>query len=219
MKESEIDFSSFLSGSNLSNKLKNLAFENSDFGETAENYVQDVWRETAFLQTVAENLKNPLNSKCVMIFRCADIYFGKETVPEFIENYRRFFAQELGLKAENLELENFESDYFEMFLALEGMFAFNLAKAEKGNHIFVSKRGDFTPVEIDVIELKANENFADFDGKISKQTEKEFSVVRIYNERKIALDFRSGLITKENLTFRELRSFVLSNLKLPKELE
>ncbi len=218
LKESEIDFGSFLSGSNLSNKLKNLALENPDFGETVEDYVQDVWRETAFLQTVAENLKKPLSSKCVMIFRCADIYFGKETVPEFMENYRRFFAQELGLKAEVLELENPKSDYFEMFLALEGMFAFDPANAEKDNHIFVSKRGDFTPIEIDVIELKADENFPAFDGKTSKQTEKEFSVVRIYNERKIALDFRSGLITKENLTFRELRSFVLSGLKLPKEL-
>ena len=34
LKDAEIDLSGFLSGSNLSNKLKDLAAENRDFGET-----------------------------------------------------------------------------------------------------------------------------------------------------------------------------------------
>ncbi len=213
LKNAEIDFGRFLSGSNLSNKLKNLALENPDFGNAAEEYVQDVWRETAFLEAVAGNLEKPLSAKCVMIFRCADVYFGKEKIPLFMENYRRFFAQELGLKISELNGDEIETDYFEMFLMLEGMFAFDLANAETGNHIFVSKRGDFTPIEIDVIELKTSESFSKiYAENLKKKSEKDFSVVRIYNERGIALDFRSGLITKENLTFRELRSFVLSGL-------
>jgi hypothetical protein len=214
LKDAEIDFTRFLSGSNLSNKLKNLAAENRDFGETASDYIQDVWRETSLLQSAFENLKKPPDSKCLMIFRCADVYFGKQMIPSFSETYHKIFNEELGLKAEFPENKNSSKDYFETYLMLEGVFGFDLAKAEKGNHVFVNRRGDFTPVEIDAVELNENE---DFTGEIEKQIEKDFSVVRIYNERGIALDFRSGLITKENLTFRELRSFILSGLETPKE--
>ncbi len=203
LRDSGIDFAEFLSDSNLSLRLKELAEENLRFGETAADYVQDIWRETAFLQTIADNLSKPLTEKCVMTFRCADVYFGKETIPAMIENYKRFFGQELGLKVSEINSKNAETDYFEQCLEIEGVFGFDLAKAESGNHVFVSKRGGFTPIEI-------------FVGESSEK--KEFKVVRIYNERKIALDFRSGLITREILSFRELRTFVLSGLALPPEL-
>lgn len=221
LKDAEIDFTNFLSGANLSNKLKNLALENRNFGETAEDYIQDVWRETAFLQAITKDLEKPLNSKCVLSFRSADVYFGKETIPAILENYRKLFAQELGLKAEILDAKTIKSDYFEMFLLLEGIFARTLAKTETGNHVFVNKRGDFTPIEIDAIELETVENISDFP-KIyaeyfNKHSGKDFSVVRIYNERGIALDFRPALITKENLTIRELRTFILSGLEMPEE--
>lgn len=217
LKDAEIDFTNFLSGSNLSNKLKNLAAENQDFGEKAADYLQDIWRETSLLQTVSENTEKPLNAKCVMIFRCADAYFGKETIPDFLEVYRKLFSEELGLKAELLKIEKAQNDYFEMYLALEGIFGFSVAQAETGNHIFVNRRGDFTPIEIEAIEINAAEKFSGFNEKAEKAQAKNFSVVRIYNERRTALDFRSGLITKENLTFRELRTFILSGLEMPKE--
>jgi hypothetical protein len=101
-----------------------------------------------------------------------------------------------------------ENDYFEMFLMLEGSFAFDLANAESGNHIFVSKRGDFTPIQISVSDSE----------KVETSKNKEFKVTRIYNERSISLDFRSALITRETLSFRELRTFVLSGLNLPQEI-
>lgn len=219
LKDVEIDFTNFLSGSNLSNKLKNLAAENREFGETVADYVQDVWRETGLLESVFENIEKSLNAKCVMIFRSADGYFGKEKIPDFLENYRKLFSPELGLKTEVLRIKKPESDYFEMFLALEGIFGFDLAKAERGNHVFVNRRGDFTPVEIDACELENDKNFFDFRPPAGKESEKDFAVVRIYNERGIALDFRSALMTKENLTFRELRSFILSGLEMPKEFD
>ena len=223
LKESAIDFSEFLSSSNLSFRLKELALENRVFGETAADYVQDVWRETSLLQAVAENLAKPLNSKCVMSFRCADIFFGKTIIPEIIVNYRKLFGQELGLKVADFDAKNIESDYHEQFLMLEGIFAFDLANAESGNHVFVSKRGDFTPIEIEVYQLKENQTLQSFP-QIYNETLKnarktDFNVVRIYNERLLALDFRAALLTQSNLTFRELRTFILSGLATPKELE
>lgn len=205
--DAEIDFNEFLGNSNLSLRLKELAENNRTFGEMTLDYVQDIWRETSLLQAVTANLEMPNNQKCLMVFRCADIYFGKEAIPKMLENYNQIFAQELGLKVLKSEVNFDNNDYFEMFLRLEGSFAFDLANAESGNHIFVSKRGDWTPIEISVSE---SENLQPSEKNI-------FNVVRIYNERGIALDFRSALITRESLSFRELRTFILSGLKLPEE--
>lgn len=222
LRDANIDFTDFLSGANLSFRLKDLAAENRQFGETAEDYVQDIWRETSLLQLVAENLSKSLTAQCVMTFRCSDLSFGKAEIPQMIEKYKKLFTQELGLKAADFESKEIKKDYFEMFLSLEGSFAFDLAHAESGNHIFVSKRGDFTPVEIEAFELNENQTLADFPAiyaeNLNKKRKKDFNVVRIYNERGIALDFRTALITRENLTFRELRTFILSGLKTPEEL-
>lgn len=218
LKNSEIDFSTFLSNSNLSFRLKELATDNQTFGETAQDYVQDIWRETFLLQTVAKNLSKVLTTKAVMTFRCADIYFGKETIPDLIENYQKLFSQELGLKVLETKANYVESDYFEMYLAIEGNFAFDLANAETGNHIFVNKRGDFTPVEIKVFELNDDQSLKDFGDIYLKSFENnrqnDFKVVRIYNERLLALDFRSALITQSQLTTRELRTVILSGLAI-----
>ncbi len=223
LKESAIDFGEFLSSSNLSFRLKEMTLENSAFGETAADYVQDVWRETALLQTVADNLANPLGARCVMVFRCADIFFGKTTIPELLKNYRKLFGQELGLKVADFDAKNIESDYHEQFLTLEGVFAFDIANTESGNHVFVSKRGDFTPIEIEVFELKEDQTLESFPQiyheSLKNARKTDFNVVRIYNERLLALDFRSAFLTQSNLTFRELRTFVLSGLATPKELE
>lgn len=220
LKNAEIDFSEVLGHPNLSLRLKEMALENPLFGETAADYVQDIWRETALLQAVAGNLEKSLTAKCVVAFRCADVYFGRETIPEFLGNYRKIFGQELGLKVFDLPDKKLETDYFQSFLALEGMFAFDLANAESGNHIFVSRRGDFTPVEIDVFEINDGRDFSEiYLERLKTRREKDFQVVRLYNERGIALDFRTGLMTRENLTFRELRTFILGGLKLPKEID
>lgn len=208
LREADLDFSEFLSNSNLSLHLKELAENNRTFGETAEDYVQDIWRETSLLQAVADNLETPHNQKCLMTFRSSDHFYGHLEIPPMIENYQKLFGQELGLKVLEYKPQKKNSDYFEMFLQLEGSFAFDLANAESGNHVFVSKRGDFVPVEIIVS-----------DAENSKLTEnKIFNVVRIYNERGLALDFRSALMSQGILSHRELRAFVLSGLKLPQEL-
>ena len=222
LRESEIDFAEILSDANLSVRLKEMAVENRAFGETAADYVQDIWRETAFLQTISENLNKPMTARSVLAFRCADIYFGKTAIPDLLENYVKFFGQELGLKVSEFDAKSGGTDYFEMFLSLEGRFAFDLANADAGNHVFVSRRGDFTPVEVKAFEIAEHQTLADFSliyrESLNDKRRTDFNVVRIYNERGIALDFRSQLLTREKMTFRELRTFILSGLKLPEEL-
>ena len=222
LRESEIDFAEIMSDANLSVRLKEMAVENRAFGETAADYVQDIWRETAFLQTISENLNKPMTARSVLAFRCADIYFGKTAIPDLLENYVKFFGQELGLKVSEFDAKSGGTDYFEMFLSLEGRFALDLANADAGNHVFVSRRGDFTPVEIKAFEIAEHQTLADFSliyrESLNDKRRTDFNVVRIYNERGIALDFRSQLLTREKMTFRELRTFILSGLKLPEEL-
>ena len=91
---------------------------------TAVDYVQDIWRETSLLQSVAANLSKPLNARAVIAFRCADVYFGKTVIPELLENYKKLFGQELGLKVSELSADEIETDYYERFLLVEGVFAF-----------------------------------------------------------------------------------------------
>ncbi|HRH42135.1 MAG TPA: AAA family ATPase [Pyrinomonadaceae bacterium] len=222
LKDSDVDFEDFLGNANLSFLLKELAEESPLFGEKVMDYVQDIWRETSLLQIITENPENSFTAKSVMAFRCADLSYGNIEIPEMIQRYSILFSQELGLKAKELEVKDYKSDYSEMFLSLEGLFAHDLAKVESGNHVFVSKRGDFTPIEVRVFDLKDNQGFADFP-KIYLQSlvniaDKDFSVVRVYSERGLALDFRTGLLTKEALTHRELRTFVLGGLEVAKEL-
>ncbi|HEY8562435.1 MAG TPA: hypothetical protein VIL74_18805 [Pyrinomonadaceae bacterium] len=221
VKDAGIDFSQFLSGSNLSFRLKEMAEENRAFGAAAEDYVQDIWRETAFLQTVAADLDKPLTAKSVLAFRCSDIYFGKTAIPEIFEIYKKLFAQELGLKTAELVADKIETDHFVKFLALEGAFAAALARGECGNHVFVSKRGGFTPVEIEIFEPGTDQTLADFPRIYTESTRRkrpsDFNVVRLYNERLLALDFRSALMTRDALTARELRTFILSGLTAPPE--
>ena len=75
---------------------------------------------------------------------------------------------------------------------------------------------------MEVFELNETQTLANFPKiyteSLQNKQNHDFNVVRIYNERGLALDFRSTLITRENLTFRELRTFILSGLAIPKEL-
>lgn len=223
LREAAIDYAEFFTAANLSAKMKELAAENRAFGETAADYVQDIWRETALLEAVVENLDRPAAAKCVLVFRSADVYFGKTVIPELLVNYRNLFNQELGLNIAPFAAAGaIQTDYHQEFLVLEGAFGAALARAECGNHVFVSRRGEFTPVEIGVFELSADQTLGDFPGlyleSLRVKRPSDFNVVRVYNERLLALDFRSGLATRENLTFRELRTFVLSGLSVPGEI-
>ena len=171
-----------------------------------------------FYKRLPENLKKPLNAKSVMIFRCADVYFGKETIPAFLENYRKLFSQELGLKVEKLEADKLETDYFEMYLVASKEYSLSNWQTPKRAITFLFQNAGILRRSRSKFRIEERRKiFLKFIAENQQnKIEKDFSVVRIYNERGIALDFRSGLITKENLTFRELRSFVLSGLKLPK---
>ena len=76
--------------------------------------------------------------------------------------------------------------------------------------------------EARVLKINANEeNKSNFTKLWEKAVNVNQTVLRIYervgNKFRFALDFRSGLITGERLTERELRAFVLSALPFPEE--
>lgn len=207
LRDAGIDFSDFLGDSNISYLLKDLAEESRIFGETAEDYVQDIWRETSLLQIVAESLSNSRETKCVFSIRCGNDYLSYGLVPDLFHLYRKLFEQELGLKVLNSKSET-SHGYRVMSFEIHGLFAFGLANVESGKHIYVSRQGDFIPFEISVSDPE--------NAKTSENN--SFKVIRIHNERDLSLDFRSALMTKDRLTERELRTFILSGLKLPEEL-
>lgn len=214
--ESERDFTEFLSSPNLAARLKAIATESATFGESARDYVQDVWRETFMLQAMAANLATSLDSNFVIAFRCADIYFGKNVIPLLTQEYRRVLGGELGLKCRDFRPSPGD-DHHQEFLLVKGAFGAELLAGECGNHVFVSRRGEFTPVEIDVVKVSDDDPYKGFDElyaeSLRRRRSRDFNVVRIFDERRRALDFRTGLITRRELTHRELRTFILSGVE------
>lgn len=205
LRESGIDFRKLLGASNLAFSLKESAAENRTFGERIEDYVQDIWRETALLETLAsdiENLENLENEQCVVAVNDSSSISALFT-DELLQIYEQFFSKELNLKV--LELKTrYRGDKVSR-LILEGTNARRLCAAEAGTHLVISPNAGFVPLEISVNGEPA----------IS-------GIIRIYEGRtgdlRHALDFRSALQTREILTVREFRAFALSGLPQPPEL-
>lgn len=195
---------------NLALRIRRLAADGAAYGTEGAEYFGDIDRESALLEAVFRNLETAENERCAMFFRCADAHFGKHAIPRMREIYSGVFAGELGLSV-------IENDPAESTgpLIIEGSFASLLAEAECGNHVFVSPGGDFTPIDVSVRKLDRKES-ADFDTSASTEG---FEIIRIYNERRQALDFRSGLVTRDAITSREMRSFILSGLEIPAEVK
>ena len=198
LRESGVDFSKLLGASNLAFRLKELAAENRVFGERVEDYLQDIWRETALLQAAVENREKPNAARCVLTIAASG---SVDAGIKLVALYEKLFADEIGLKIVETKAEG---NVWQ--LVLEGFYASALANAEVGTHLFVSLHEGFVPLEIYVDEKP-----------------EKMPVVRLYDSRgrdlMFALDFRSGLMVSDRLTIRELRAFVLSGLPAPKELE
>ena len=193
LQNAGVDFSKLLNAPNLAARLKELAQENRAFGETAADYVQDIWRETALLEIVAENVET--NGESTFLQIIAPNADARPFAEKLLSLYVSLFVDELGLRFTR-EQDNLRLDF-------TGAHAAKLAQSEAGTHIFINPKTGFTPIEVRAAQPASN-------------------VVRVYdasgNGLRYALDFRSGLAARNALTTRELRAFVLSGLPAPREL-
>jgi hypothetical protein len=199
LRDGGVDLANVLASPNLAYRLKELAAENRAFGERVEDYLQDIWRETALLETLAENFKTDSPALIeIVLDNSRDVPSGLAQL-SLSTLYETILKQEIGVKI--VEIQNKKHPYK---ITMEGATAAAFARAEAGTHLFLSDTQGFVPIEV-----KTN--------LVNKP-----DVVRVYKnceDPRYVLDFRTGLITADLLTERELRAFILSGLKLPPELQ
>jgi hypothetical protein len=204
LRESNVNLSEILRSQNLSFRLKEAVEENPMFGERLEDYVQDIWRETALLQVLMQNLLQPSATSCVFKIKAMD-ESGRRYAENLLKLYKTLFESEIGLKTSETKIENNTATLF-----IEGFYATDFACNEAGKHLIVSARDGIIPLEI-AVETKTE------DGQ--NRTE---PIIRIYDELgdnfRFVLDARSALVAKSILSVRELRTFVLAGLSAPAEL-
>jgi ATP-dependent Clp protease ATP-binding subunit ClpA len=216
LRESGVDFGKFLSSSNLSALLKKLTEENRIFGDQTADYIQDIWRETALLQSIVKNATTSEKEKCLLAIWTTE-HHGEKPAKYLAKLYHRIFSHELGLKSELLETA---SPQLEKFLQLEGACAFDLAQAENGIHLIINSDEGLLPLSVVTFKINSNDSPTDFSAKFAQIRHENLNqqqpVVRLYEEIyetfRATLDFRSGLLTDGELTERELRTFLLSGL-------
>jgi hypothetical protein len=205
LKHANINSREVLHAPNVTFKLKELAVENRIFGEQLEDYLQDIWRETALLQILIQNLEHPQIEHCELKIRANDensLLFATN----LLKLYKNLFENEIGLKTSEIKIHDEIST-----LVVDGFYAADFVKFETGKHLIVSVRDGFVPLDIEVETTNA-----------SYVSDKNMPVIRIYdghdeNFRRV-LDVRSELLASDALSVRELRAFVLSGLPAPKEL-
>ena len=219
LRDASVDFAGLLGLPNLALRLKELATENRIFGEEIADYLQDIWRETALLQTTVDNLATPSNERCFLLMRGGEPDGG--LISDVLASlYRAFFSSELGLKFSFAEtpVSNAES-----LMIVEGAYAVSLASREAGTHLIATPQTGFSTLEARVLKIgaAANSNLS-FSELWERAAVGTGSVVRVYErigeQLRYALDFRSGLISGNILTERELRTLILSGLPVPTEL-
>lgn len=221
---SEIDFAQILVQPNIGFGLKQLAAENRIFGERIEDYLQDIWRETALLKILIENLTITDDAQTILtihINESKNIAAGNQ----LLDLYVKVLEAENGLRIQShvscIDQPDLQkSNSLNSKIVLTGCFARALMRAEIGKHIFIRFGEGFTALDVSLkSNLTETLNQKHFSEEIAPA---ETNLVRVYDGRgtdlRYALDFRSGLITKDVLTERELRTFLLSGLPAPSEL-
>ena len=210
LRAGAVDLAKILSESNLSFRLKDLAATSRAFGEQIEDYVQDIWRETALAWTLIDDLDNLEDRVCTVQILTQDAA-GEKFAADLLKLYEQLFSNELGLQ--------FAVSDSPFAFVVTGANAIAAARTEAGTHLFVTERQGFVSLEVKVLPQEVKVSAAENPIK----NPNENSVVRVFDGRgkdlRFALDFRSGLLASDVLTVRELRAFVLSGLPLPAKLK
>lgn len=198
-----------LLGQNLYRLLQDCALQSVPYGDHISDYLQDLIREAALLDSLSAN--GPPEKTWLTIASLDD--HGRAACIRLRDLYRTLFEREFGCTAELpdssttawLREKVKPQGHFES-LSLDGPLAIVLAPLEAGTHLFVSPDEGYTPLVV--------------SSRISPASEQDGlpPVLRIYSDPGATFDIRSRLLARGPLGKAELRAFILSALPLPREL-
>jgi ATP-dependent Clp protease ATP-binding subunit ClpC len=205
--------------------MRELATGASPYGERREDYLAELIRELALLNTIAQT--EPSVNQAVILVESLDESFKKER-ELLVKSYVELFGHQLGERAEPVSkaLAGVPADA----LLTSGVNVFSLAKVEEGVHLFFSKQGQLVPIRVRVLSLgeadaptairqHLEERRQSFNSEAANKGAINLPpVLRLYEENGATLDLRSGLMTLKMPTVKELRALLLAALPLPREM-
>ncbi|MEJ7616241.1 MAG: AAA family ATPase [Pyrinomonadaceae bacterium] len=215
-----------LAEKNLHRFLQDCAAHASPYGEATTDYLQDVLREAALLDSLwsvvaADRDKHRASTRAVLTIASLD-EAGRRAAARLRDLYRALFEKEFNCRIElpGAEPSGAQSarvgaaQRVEM-ITLDGTLAGALAPLEAGTHLFVSPDESYAPVVVraHMADQPGADGFASDDKEVLGLP----PVLRIYAEPMATLDLRTRLLATGKLGSAELRTFLLSALPPPAE--
>ena len=183
---------------NLYRFMQDCAAQCVAYGDHIGDYMQDIIREAALLDTLWTTLQDGLPTKGLMTIASLDEQ-GRGARIRLRDLYRTLFEREFGCTTTLKE----GGGHVEL-LSIDGPLASVLAPLESGTHLFVSANEAYVPVVV---------------GSPASRAGGLPPVLRIYSDPGATLDLRSRLLARAKLGNAELRAFILSALPPPRELK
>jgi DNA polymerase III delta prime subunit len=187
-------------------------------GPKVADYLQDIAREAALLQALAENQE----AAGLILIQPLD-QAGHKLAQNLATQYARLLEAEIGVELERLMPFDVNRLQFRPYAALAARspHAVAMLRAEEGLHAGYDEKGLLSLLQVRVFPLAANADLAAALEKFTPPAAPELSpVLRFYTHSGGALDFRAGLMAAGNaLHDGALRTFMLAGMRLPSELQ
>ncbi|HXG67301.1 MAG TPA: AAA family ATPase [Blastocatellia bacterium] len=208
--------------SDMRRRLRQLAAAATPHGREFEDYLADLLRETALLQTIlGVNEQSPAGQALICIRALAES--AQRQRAALRDLYGELFGKHLGLEATMMKGRLDAEGQAGEFILLRGPHALTLAKVEEGTHLFYPAHGNIVPLQVTALPLADGEDpmaaIAVHAGRdiVFEEPADLLPVIRIYEEQGVTLDLRTGLMTLDMPPAGDLRTFVLSTLQAPQE--
>ncbi len=205
--------------------------------EDLEQQLIELKRETALLQLLADqNLTEPAQRILFFIRPLGKLQHTH--VYTMTERYKKLFAHQWGLEIIVIKLLpdtlkkilNINYTWDAELLIIKGRHAEKIARLEEGTHLFINTIDNFVPLQVMAVPLADDEDamaayqacynkrdawlekFALGEASIEDDPLRLMPVIRIYDEKGLTLDLRTGLIVNGKPEIAEMRAILLTAL-------
>ena len=229
----------FVAASDVHLYLQEFAAEGVSIGQSPTDYVADIARETALLETLAHSLKNKETTGAIALFYTLNEYPGIADWKGRLANlYRQWAVGDQGLTVSTVTLPP-TLGFSAVCLELSGALAYQLLQNEVGTHLVYATASLFIPIQLRVLPVGPHQSGLSVLLEFARQWNEALGhlashqsdalpdssplrllpIVRVYEHTGRTLDLRSELLSVEFPSSADLNTFVLSSLPLPAEVQ
>jgi ATP-dependent Clp protease ATP-binding subunit ClpC len=199
----------------LRNYIRELAAGAAPFGERVEDFVAGIVLEAALLETLNQS-GNSARSKALVSVR--SIGHGSRIQRASLAGlYAKMLADQFGFDVKMIGGDKTAEGGDVQVLVVNGLAAQSIVDAERGIHLFFPGYDHIVPIYVNWSAIGSDKEVPEISARMLEEPFGE-ETIRVYEDGGSVLDVRTGLMTLRTPTPRELRTFVLSRLRLPEEV-